>query len=139
MELGNLYLVIMILLGIFSAFMTVMNYRLAQQKASLRESLKQVAPTALAMFQGARKHDDDAWRLRLALQTLMTKHADINELPNILADAGKVHAQTEVIVRDLIGIYYLSGGEISDERVQAWVEDGFIPEHYKPYFLSYIR
>jgi hypothetical protein len=108
------------------------------QAATIEQIKKFDEPTAFAMFSQARKHEHRVWELLGHLKKLREENPGI-DTADFHFWIGKAHGEADDIVDNMIRVYMLSGAVITDEKVASWVNDGLIPEHYKPRILGHIR
>ncbi len=136
-------IVVSIVLGFFAIRNGIIANRLAKRKMDLEANLDQIKkfdqPTAMAILQKTRTHEHNVWNFKNSFENFVKAHRDDNEGLRLLGEVGVLRGEADAIMTDMIRVYRLSGAVITDQIIDQWVKDGFIPEHYRNRFLSHIR
>jgi len=131
------------ILGLLNVWQAIVANRLNRQKLELEASVDQIKkfdqPTAMSMFQRARSHEHNTWNFYNSFQKFIQLHRDEDEGLRLLGELGTLRGEADSIVIDMIRVYRLSGAIITEQVVDQWIKDGFIPDHYRNRFLSHIR
>lgn len=133
-----------VIFGVATAILGYKTYQLNNRKLDLEQTLDAIKKfdenTAFSMFRTARQHEHMVWSLWVEkLQNLAKLHPEIPELVDAVGLAGREHGVADSIVTNMIQVYKLSGAKITEEKIDQWIRDGLIPDHYKTRFMSLIR
>jgi hypothetical protein len=109
----------------------------AQQK--LIEDIKRFdEPQALILLKRARAHDHNSWVLWYQKLRLLAEESGSSDfrLIDAASDASSRYTEAHEILRDMVRVYKLSGGQITNQVYDRWVAEGWVPDHYRDMFVG---
>lgn len=136
-----------IVLGGLSAWYQRQSNHLQSHIIALQDAVEEIKrfdeATAKNFLAQARMLDHESWWTGELFKKYIRKVQPLDDNAEelgveIAANIGGVHKMALANFRTMVRVYQLSGNPITPQLVERWVQEEFIPSHYKAFMLSQV-
>lgn len=117
--------------------------RLIALQATVDEIRRFDQATARNFLAQARMLDHDSWEIGEIVKDYFSAVSSSKEKAKqlesrLLLKVGGVHKLALANFRTMVRVYQLSGDPITNDLVNRWISEEFVPDHYRAFMLSQV-